>query len=182
MAETAVPTIRPDLSARALDLSRLHFVGTGGIGTLPVARVCAEQGYTVSGSDVRSPEGLEELARLGVRVHAGHRAGHVPADASAVVFKHAVAEDNPEIVAARELGLPVVHRSAVLNALMEAHTRSVAVMGTHGKSSTAGMVASRWRVPPRAVVRDRRGGGGAGVRPAGPSWRCECRRLDDRHA
>ncbi|MGW4291057.1 UDP-N-acetylmuramate--L-alanine ligase [Streptomyces sp. NPDC004673] len=141
MVETAVPRIRPDLSARPLDLSRLHFVGIGGIGMLPVARVCAEQGYTVSGSDVRTTEALGELARLGVRVYAGHRAGHVPADASAVVFTHAVAEDNPEIVAARELGLPVVHRSAVLNALMEAHARSVAVMGTHGKSSTAGMLA-----------------------------------------
>ncbi|MER8029928.1 Mur ligase domain-containing protein [Streptomyces bauhiniae] len=138
MAETAVPTIMPGLSARPLDLRRLHFVGSG---MLPVARVCAEQGYTVSGSDVRSTEGLEELGRLGVRVYAGHRAGHVPADASAVVFTHAVAEGNPEIVAARVLGLPVVHRSAVLNALMEAHARSVAVMGTHGKSSTAGMVA-----------------------------------------
>ncbi|MGV9427951.1 UDP-N-acetylmuramate--L-alanine ligase [Streptomyces sp. NPDC003656] len=141
MVETAVPKIMPDLSAWPLDLSRLHFVGIGGIGMLPVARVCAEQGYTVSGSDVRTTEGLDELARLGVRVYTGHRAGNVPADASAVVFTHAVAEDNPEIAAARELGLPVIHRSAVLNALMEAHTRSVAVMGTHGKSGTAGMLA-----------------------------------------
>ncbi|MFD7881109.1 UDP-N-acetylmuramate--L-alanine ligase [Streptomyces bauhiniae] len=141
MAETAVPTIRPDSSARPLDLSRLHFVGIGGIGMLPVARVCAEQGHTVSGSDVRITDGLDELARLGVRVYTGHRAGNVPADASAVVFTHAIAEDNPEIVAARELGLPVVHRSAVLNGLMEVHARSIAVMGTHGKTSTAGMLA-----------------------------------------
>ncbi|WP_053708076.1 UDP-N-acetylmuramate--L-alanine ligase [Streptomyces sp. NRRL B-3648] len=142
MAETAVPTITPDLSAGGpIDLSRVHFVGVGGTGMLPVARVCAERGFTVSGSDVRVTEALKALARLNVRVHTGHAAEHVPADATAVVFTHVIGPDNPEIRAARALGVPVVHRSTVLNVLMAAQPKKVAVMGTHGKSSTAGMLA-----------------------------------------
>ncbi|MFF0462829.1 Mur ligase domain-containing protein [Streptomyces mexicanus] len=101
MAETAVPTITPDLSAGGpVDLSRVHFVGVGGTGMLPVARVCAERGFTVSGSDVRGTEALKALARLNVQVHTGHAAEHVPADAAAVVFTHAIGPDNPEIRAA----------------------------------------------------------------------------------
>ncbi|ALO95164.1 UDP-N-acetylmuramate--L-alanine ligase [Streptomyces mexicanus] len=144
MAETAVPRITPDLWAggrRPVDLSRLHFVGVGGTGMLPVARVCAERGFTVSGSDARASEALKALARLDARVHTGHAAENVPVDATAVVFTHAIGPDNPEIRAARALNVPVVHRSAVLNALMAEKHRSIAVMGTHGKSSTAGMLA-----------------------------------------
>ncbi|MEH0415908.1 UDP-N-acetylmuramate--L-alanine ligase [Streptomyces sp. B21-083] len=142
MAETAVPTINPDVSTGgAVDLSRAHFVGIGGVGMLPVAQVCAERGFTVSGSDVRASEGLKELARCGVTVHTGHAAGQVPADATAVVFTHAVGENNPEIVEARRRGIAVVHRSAALSALMAAGRVAVGVLGTHGKTSTAGMLA-----------------------------------------
>ncbi|MEW2117681.1 Mur ligase domain-containing protein [Streptomyces sp. NPDC005474] len=142
MAETAVPTITPSVSTGGLvDLTRPHFVGIGGMGMLPVARVCAERGYTVSGSDARTSEGLKELVRCGVTVHIGHAAGQVPADATAVVFTHAVGEDNPEITEARRRGIPLVHRSAALNALMAADRVAVAVLGTHGKTSTSGMLA-----------------------------------------
>ncbi|MER6771455.1 UDP-N-acetylmuramate--L-alanine ligase [Streptomyces bacillaris] len=139
MTETAVPKITPDATAVS-DLSRLHFVGIGGMGMHPVARVCAERGYDVSGSDARPSARLQSLTRAGAQVMAGHRVENVPADATALVFTHAVGDDNPEIERARELGIPVVHRSAVLNALMAGRT-SVAVMGTHGKSSTAAMLA-----------------------------------------
>ncbi|MCZ4603334.1 Mur ligase domain-containing protein [Streptomyces sp. Lzd4kr] len=141
MVETAVPRITPDVPATGLvDLRRVHFVGIGGMGMLPVARVCAERGYTVSGSDARPSVRLEALAQCGVRVVAGQRESNVPADATAVVFTHAVGADNPEIVHARKLGIPVVHRSTVLRTLMAGHP-SVAVMGTHGKSSTSAMIA-----------------------------------------
>jgi UDP-N-acetylmuramate--alanine ligase len=142
MAETAVPRIKPDVSAAGpVNLSRAHFVGIGGTGMLPVARVCAERGFTVSGSDAHASEGLKELARLGVSVHSGHAAEQVPEDATALVFTHTIGEDNPEIREARRRGIPVVHRSAALLALMTADRATVAVMGTHGKSSTAGMLA-----------------------------------------
>lgn len=141
MVETAVPRIKPDVSVAGLvDLTRAHFVGIGGLGMLPVARVCVGRGYSVSGSDVRDSSGLEALEQHGVLVHKGHRAGNVPVEATAVVFTHAVGEDNPEIAQARHLGIPVVHRSAALNTLMAGHT-SIAVMGTHGKSSTSAMLA-----------------------------------------
>lgn len=142
MAETAVPRIAEDVPEDgSIDLSRVHFVGIGGSGMLPVARVCAERGFTVSGSDNRTSEGLKPLARLGVSVHSGHAAEHVPADATAVVFTHAVGEDNPEIREARSLGIPVMHRSRALNSLMATHRTPIAVMGTHGKSGTTGMLA-----------------------------------------
>ncbi|MER7568927.1 Mur ligase domain-containing protein [Streptomyces sp. NPDC097941] len=141
MAETAVPKIVPSVSAgEPVDLTRPHFVGIGGAGMLPVARVCAERGFAVSGSDVRASEQVENLARLGVSVRTGHAAEHLPADATALVFTHAIAPDNPEILAARLRGVPVVHRSAALSVLMAGH-KAVGVLGTHGKSSTAGMLA-----------------------------------------
>ncbi|MEU6258644.1 Mur ligase domain-containing protein [Streptomyces sp. NPDC047043] len=141
MAETAVPKVVPSVpTGEPVDLTRPHFVGIGGTGMLPVARVCAERGFAVSGSDVGASEQVKNLARLGVTVRTGHAAEHLPADATALVFTHAIAPDNPEILAARERGVPVVHRSAALSALMAGH-KAVGVLGTHGKSSTAGMLA-----------------------------------------
>ncbi|MBJ7004981.1 UDP-N-acetylmuramate--L-alanine ligase [Streptomyces sp. CRPSP2-6A1] len=167
MCETAVPRIAPTLVAGVpVDLSRAHFVGIGGAGMLPVARVCAERGFTVSGSDARTTPQIEALARLGVRTYAGHRAGQVPVDATAVVFTHAVAEGNPEILEARERGISLVHRSTVLDALMAGRT-SIAVMGTHGKSSTAGMLAfslARMERHPSYVVGADLDGPGSGGR------------------
>jgi UDP-N-acetylmuramate--alanine ligase len=140
MVETAVPRIVPTVgTGGSVDLSRPHFVGVGGAGMLPVARVCVERGYAVSGTDVRASAGLDALAGRGADVAVGHSAGRVPAGATAVVFTHAVPEDNPEIAEARRRGIPVVHRSAALNALMEGSKR-ICVLGTHGKSSTAGML------------------------------------------
>ncbi|GGZ05768.1 UDP-N-acetylmuramate--L-alanine ligase [Streptomyces poonensis] len=141
MAETAVPKITPSLVAGdPVDLSRVHFVGVGGTGMLPLARVCVGRGFAVSGSDAKPSAGLSELERLGARVHVGHSAAQVPADATAVVFTHAVAEDNPEIRAAHLRGIPLVHRSAALNVLMSGVT-AIGVLGTHGKTSTAGMLS-----------------------------------------
>ncbi|MFF3406696.1 UDP-N-acetylmuramate--L-alanine ligase [Streptomyces sp. NPDC002742] len=185
MAETAVPKITPSVSAGdPVDLRRAHWVGIGGTGMLPVAQVCAERGFTVSGSDVRSSEGLEELTRLGVRVHAGHAAGHVPADATAVVFTHAVGEENPEIGEAQRRGIPVVHRSAVLNALMADRT-AVGVLGTHGKSSTAGMAAFALRrmgqSPSHVVGADLDGPASGGHAGEGPLFVAEVDESDRTH-
>ncbi|MFF8432833.1 UDP-N-acetylmuramate--L-alanine ligase [Streptomyces bacillaris] len=138
--ETAVPEITPDVTGELSDLRRLHFIGIGGTGMQPVARICAERGYRVSGSDARPSARLSSLTRAGAQVVIGHQPENVPADATAVVVTNAVGDDNPEVVRARELGIPVVHRSTVLNTLMSRHT-SVAVLGTHGKSSTSAMLA-----------------------------------------
>ncbi|MEU9371500.1 Mur ligase domain-containing protein [Streptomyces avermitilis] len=185
MAETAVPKIKACVSARGqVDLSRAHFVGIGGTGMLPVARVCAERGFTVSGSDARASEGLEELVRLGVRVHTGHAAVHVPANATAVVFTHAVGTDNQEIREAQRRGIPLLHRSAALNALMADRT-AIGVLGSHGKSSTTGMMAfalSRMDQSPSFMVgADLEGPATGGRAGKGPFFVAEVDESDRTH-
>ncbi|MER5972330.1 UDP-N-acetylmuramate--L-alanine ligase [Streptomyces sp. NPDC002055] len=142
MCETAVPKDSPTPSPTGpADLRRAHFVGIAGMGMLPLARLCLERGHIVSGSDARHTEALEVLASMGATVHRRHAAGHVPADATAVVFTSAIGRENPEIAQARRLGIPLVHRSQALNELMVGRT-AVGVTGTHGKTSTTGMIAT----------------------------------------
>jgi UDP-N-acetylmuramate--alanine ligase len=105
-----------------------------------IAQVLHEQGGRVSGSDQAASATSEHLAGLGIRVHVGHDAANVEG-AEVVVVSTAVGETNPELMAARAMGLPVKHRSEVLADLMKRH-RTVAVAGTHGKTTTTGMVAS----------------------------------------
>nr|WP_127129356.1 UDP-N-acetylmuramate--L-alanine ligase [Georgenia sp. SYP-B2076] len=104
-----------------------------------VAELLAARGHEVSGSDQRDSDTLARLRALGVRTHVGHDAAHVPG-AAAVVVSTAVRETNPELVAARERGLPVLHRSQAL-ALAAAGRDLVAVAGAHGKTSTSAMLA-----------------------------------------
>jgi UDP-N-acetylmuramate--alanine ligase len=126
-----------------LDLSvprRVHIVGVAGAGMSAIALVLARMGNAVSGSDIKSAPVLERLAAAGVDVHVGNRAEHVPADADAVVYSTAIPMRNVELVAARELGVPVLHRSAALAALA-ATRKTIAVAGSHGKTTTASMLA-----------------------------------------
>ena len=118
---------------------RIHLVGIGGIGLSAIARVLHGWGYRVSGSD-RQPSALTEtLASEGMTIYAGHRADQV-ADAAVVIMSSAVAEDNPEVVEARRRGIPVVKRSQFL-ADLTAGKVTIAVAGTHGKTTTSAMIA-----------------------------------------
>ena len=119
---------------------RVHLIGVGGAGMSAVAALLAARGLPVSGSDQRASALLDDLARAGVRVRVGHDAAHV-ADADVVVVSSAIRPTNPELVAAGERGLPVVHRSVALAALMVGR-RAVAVAGAHGKSTTSAMLAT----------------------------------------
>jgi UDP-N-acetylmuramate--alanine ligase len=126
-----------------LDLSRprrLHIVGVAGAGMSAIALVLARMGHTVSGSDIKSAAVLERLAAAGVDIHVGNRAEHVPADADAVVYSTAIPLRNVELVAAAERGIPVLHRSAALAALA-ATRKTIAVAGSHGKTTSASMLA-----------------------------------------
>jgi UDP-N-acetylmuramate--alanine ligase len=126
-----------------LDLSRprtVHIVGVAGAGMSAIALVLARMGHAVSGSDIKSAAVLERLAAAGVDVHVGNRAEHVPTAADAVVYSTAIARTNVELVAADALGIPVLHRAAALAALA-ATRRTVAVAGSHGKTTTASMLA-----------------------------------------
>ncbi|HLI65971.1 MAG TPA: UDP-N-acetylmuramate--L-alanine ligase [Caulobacteraceae bacterium] len=121
-------------------LGPIHFVGIGGIGMSGIAEIMLRIGYTVQGSDARASANTERLADLGARIFIGHAAEQVDG-ASAVVFSTAVPMDNPEIAAARKRRLPLVRRAEMLAELMRLQF-SVAVGGTHGKTTTTAMVAA----------------------------------------
>jgi UDP-N-acetylmuramate--alanine ligase len=121
------------------DLGPVHFVGIGGIGMSGIAEIMLRIGYFVQGSDARASANTERLAKLGAKIFIGHDAAHVEG-ASAVVYTTAVKADNPEMVAAREHHIPVVRRAEMLAELMRLQF-SVAVGGTHGKTTTTSMVA-----------------------------------------
>ncbi|SHM77015.1 UDP-N-acetylmuramate--L-alanine ligase [Actinacidiphila paucisporea] len=121
-------------------LDRPHFIGIGGAGMSGIAKILAQRGARVAGSDSRESETAAALRALGVTVHVGHDAAHLAQDATAVVVSSAIRPENPELAAARERGVPVVHRSDALAALMEG-TRPIAVAGTHGKTTTTSMLA-----------------------------------------
>ncbi|MFJ9518757.1 UDP-N-acetylmuramate--L-alanine ligase [Kitasatospora sp. NPDC101801] len=117
-----------------------HFIGIGGAGMSGLAKILAVRGARVSGSDAKESETVLALRELGARVAVGHAAENVPAGVSSVVVSSAIRADNPELAAARERGIPVVHRSDALAALMGGR-RALAVAGTHGKTTTTSMLA-----------------------------------------
>ena len=122
------------------DLSAPHFIGIGGAGMSGLAKILALRGAEVSGSDAKESGTVLALRQLGAQVSIGHAAEHLPATASCIVVSSAIRESNPELVAGRERGLPVIHRSDALAALMEGH-RALAVAGTHGKTTTTSMLS-----------------------------------------
>jgi UDP-N-acetylmuramate--alanine ligase len=128
------------LNDAAHDLHAPHFIGIGGAGMSGLAKILAVRGATVSGSDAKESETVRALRELGATVFVGHSAEHLPAGTSSVVVSSAIRADNPELVAARERGVPVVHRSDALAALMGGR-RALAVAGTHGKTTTTSMLA-----------------------------------------
>ncbi|SFN22894.1 UDP-N-acetylmuramate--L-alanine ligase [Actinomadura madurae] len=130
--------IGPGEVVPAGELGRVHFIAIGGAGMSGVARIMLRRGIGVSGSDARDSELLGQLGDLGAKVFVGHDAAHV-GDADTVVVSTAIRENNPELVAARERGLRVLHRSEALASLM-AGRRAVAVAGTHGKTTTTSML------------------------------------------
>lgn len=126
-----------------IDLSKykkVHCVGIGGIGLSGVAEVFMSKGYEVSGSDMRESDITENLMDKGAKIFLGHRAKNVE-DADLVVYTVAVGDDNPELARARELGIPTVTRAQALGALMEQYEHSIAISGTHGKTTTTSMIS-----------------------------------------
>ncbi len=121
-------------------VKHVHFVGIGGVGMSGIAEVLVQMGFTVSGSDLAASATLDRLAALGVRVFLGHDAAHV-AGADAVVVSSAIAADNPEVLAARSRGVPVVPRAQMLAELMR-FRQGIAIAGTHGKTTTTSLVAT----------------------------------------
>lgn len=133
---------------------RIHFVGIGGIGMSGMAELLANLGYAVSGSDIRASDTTRRLgANLGVTVYEGHRAANV-GDADVVVFSSAVKPDNVECIEANRRGTPVIPRGEMLAELMRLRS-SIAVAGSHGKTTTTSMIAvvlERAGLDPTAII------------------------------
>jgi UDP-N-acetylmuramate--alanine ligase len=121
-------------------VKHVHFVGIGGAGMSGIAEVLATQRYRVSGSDIAESAATRRLRALGVDVMLGHRAANADG-ADAVVVSTAIGTDNPEVVAARERGIPIVPRALMLAELMRLK-QGIAVAGTHGKTTTTSLIAS----------------------------------------
>ncbi|NJC39879.1 UDP-N-acetylmuramate--alanine ligase [Brevundimonas alba] len=123
------------------DLGPVHFVGIGGIGMSGIAEIMLKIGYSVQGSDAKASANTERLEKLGARIFIGHDAAHIGDAVSAVVYSTAVKASNPEMMAARERRIPLVRRAEMLAELMRLQF-SIAVGGTHGKTTTTSMVAA----------------------------------------
>jgi UDP-N-acetylmuramate--alanine ligase len=121
-------------------IEHIHFVGIGGSGMSGIAEVLLNLGYRISGSDLSQSAVTQRLATLGATISLGHQAEHVKG-ADAIVTSTAVANNNPEVIAAREARIPVVPRAVMLAELMRLK-RGIAVAGTHGKTTTTSLVAS----------------------------------------
>ena len=121
-------------------INTIHFVGIGGSGMGGIAEVLLNLGYRVQGSDLKPNAVTQRLTELGARLFTGHSASHVEG-ADVVVVSTAVSRDNPELVRALELRIPVVPRAEMLGELMRFRS-AIAVAGTHGKTTTTSLIAS----------------------------------------
>ncbi len=121
-------------------VKRIHFIGIGGSGMCGIAEVLGNEGYQITGSDLGSSAVTEHLSSMGAVIFRGHDAANVKG-ASVVVVSTAIKPDNPELVAAEELRIPVVKRAEMLAELMR-YRHGIAVAGTHGKTTTTSLIAS----------------------------------------
>jgi UDP-N-acetylmuramate--alanine ligase len=133
-------TIKPDPNTQIpAELGTVHFVGIGGSGMSGIARLVLGDGHRVTGSDVRDSANVQTLRELGAEIAIGHDAANLGDDVDTVVVTGALWQDNPEYRLALERGLPVLHRSQALAALIGGR-RLVSVAGAHGKTTSTGMI------------------------------------------
>lgn len=121
-------------------VKKIHFIGIGGSGMCPLAEILFSEGFELTGSDCNESDTLDRIKAMGIKVYNGHFADNVK-DTELVVYTAAVKSDNPELVAAKELGIPCLERSVMLGIVTRRYNRSVAVAGTHGKTSTTAMIS-----------------------------------------
>ena len=146
-------------------IKHIHFVGVGGSGMSGIAEVLCNLGYTISGSDLADNATTKRLATLGITTYVGHSADHVKG-ADAVVTSTAVKQDNPEVIRAREMHIPIVPRALMLAELMRLK-QGIAIAGTHGKTTTTSLVASvlaQAGLDPTFVIGGRLNSAGANAR------------------
>ncbi|MBP3389090.1 MAG: UDP-N-acetylmuramate--L-alanine ligase [Clostridia bacterium] len=121
-------------------VKRIHFVGIGGSGMSPLVEILHTMGYTITGSDNNESDNVNRLRRLGVTVHMGHDAVNV-GDAQLVVYTAAVQADNPELLEAARRQIPTRERAKLLGLISRRYANTIAVAGTHGKTTTSSMLS-----------------------------------------
>ena len=121
-------------------LKKIHFIGIGGIGMSAIAEMLVDLGLFVQGSDAKESANTKRIQKSGISVFIGHKKENLKG-VDAVVISSAIKPDNPELVEARRLGIPVGHRSEMLAEILN-YKRSICVSGTHGKTTTSSLVAS----------------------------------------
>lgn len=132
----------------------IHCIGIGGVGLSAIAEILLSRGYQVSGSDMKQSDITDRLAEKGAKIYIGHRAENVET-AELIIYSAAIAEENPEIIRAREKNIPLAGRAEVLGVLMDDFENSIAISGTHGKTTTTSMVSlilERAKLEPTILV------------------------------
>lgn len=122
------------------DYKNIHCIGIGGVGVSAIAEILLSRGYNVSGSDMKQSDLTDRLAADGVKIYIGHHAENVE-EADLIIYSAAIAEENPEVIRAREKNIPLASRAEVLGVLMDDFKNSIAISGTHGKTTTTSMVS-----------------------------------------
>ncbi len=125
--------------AELKDIKNIHFIGIGGISMSGLAEILIDKGYTVSGSDIKPSNITEKLEKDGIKVYIGHDANNIK-NPDLVVYTAAIKESNPELIKTRELGIPSIDRATLLGEIMRKFPYSIAISGTHGKTTTTSMV------------------------------------------
>lgn len=120
--------------------SRIHFIGIGGISMSALAEILHNMNFIVSGSDINSSNLTKKLSNDGIKIQIGHSSSNVE-DADVVVYTAAVKEDNPEMIRAKDRGIPIVERPVLLGEIMRKYKYGIGVSGTHGKTTTTSMVS-----------------------------------------
>jgi UDP-N-acetylmuramate--alanine ligase len=122
------------------EVKYIHFIGIGGSSMSGLAEILLNQGYTISGSDMKESSATQKLQSLGVKVYTNHSKDNIESP-DLVVYTAAVKDDNPELIKARKLNIPTVERADLLGDIMKKYAYSIAISGTHGKTTTTSMVS-----------------------------------------
>ncbi len=120
-------------------VKKIHLIGIGGSGMCPIAEILHSKGYELTGSDNNESDPLKRIKALGIKVYMGHNPENVQG-AELIIYSAAISEDNPEIVEAKRLGIPLMERSHILGALTRRYDNVIGVCGTHGKTTVSSMI------------------------------------------
>jgi len=124
------------------NVKKIHFVGIGGIGMSGIAELLLNLDYEISGSDINDSDIIQNLINKGAKISTGGHNSKNITDCEVLVYSSAVRENNPELIAARKKGIPVIRRAEMLGELIAVKETSIAISGTHGKTSTSSMIGS----------------------------------------